>query len=416
MDTIIVERACGLDVHKEQVTACLLVSKGSRTHKQIRVFPTFTQELVALGEWLRAEGVTHVAMESTGVYWKPVYAVLESVGGFELVVGNAQHMKNVPGRKTDVKDSEWIAKLLRFGLIRKSYVPVSDLRDLRDLVRYRRSIVQARSAERNRLQKLLETANVKLGSVASDVFGKSGMAMLRAMASGQNDPLKLAALAEGLLRKKQAELAAALDGRMRPHHRYMLAMQIARLDAADRQIEELDREIAERLSPYRTEAALLTTVPGIKDQVSASVLAEIGPDMSQFHGVGHLASWACICPGNNESAGKRMSGRTRKGNVHLKATLVEAANAAVRTKGSYLRDKYFRLKARRGHKRAIVAIAHKILVAVHHILARKIPYKDLGETYLDALDQRRVAANLVRRLERLGYQVTVANRPEALPA
>lgn len=415
MEAILVERGCGLDVHKEQVTACLLLSSGARTRKQVRVFSTFTSELVALAEWLREEGVTHVAMESTGVYWKPVYAILEAAGGFEIVVGNAQHMKNVPGRKTDVKDSEWIARLLRFGLIRKSFVPPQDLRDLRDLVRFRRSIVQARSAERNRLQKLLETANIKLASVATDVFGKSGMAMLRAMAAGETDPSKLAALAEGNLRKKRSELMAALDGRMREHHRYLLNVQLTRLDEADRHLEALDAKITERLAPYAKEVELLMTIPGVKNLVSASVLAEIGPDMSQFHGVGNLASWACVCPGNNESAGKRMSGRTRKGNVHLKATLVEAANAAVRTKGSYLRDKYFRLKARRGHKRAIVAIAHKILVAIHHILARGVPYKDLGETYLDALDQRRVVANLVRRLERLGCQVNVVNRAESLP-
>ncbi len=408
MDAVIVERACGLDVHKEQVTACILVSEGSRPRKQVKVFSTFTAELMSLAEWLHSEGVTHVAMESTGVYWKPVYAVLEVAGGFELVVGNAQHMKNVPGRKTDVQDAEWIAKLLRFGLIRKSYVPPAKLRELRDLVRYRRSVVQARSAERNRLQKLLETANVKLASVASDVFGKSGMAMLRAMAAGEQDPRKLASLAEGLLRKKTRELEAALDGRLREHHRFMLKMQLARLDEADRHVAALDAEITSRLVPHKTEVELLSTVPGVKEQASAALLAEIGPDMSAFRGPGPLASWACVCPGNNESAGKRLSGRTRKGNVHLKVTLVEAANAAIRTKGSYLRDKYFRLKARRGHKRAVVAIAHKILVAVYHVLAQRVPYKDLGEAYLDGLDQRRVANNLVRRLERLGYAVDIS--------
>ena len=372
---------------------------------------------LSLAEWLHAEGVTHVAMESTGVYWKPVYAVLEAAGGLELVVGNAQHMKNVPGRKTDVKDAEWIAKLLRFGLIRKSYVPPADLRDLRDLVRYRRAVVQARSAERNRLQKLLETANVKLASVASDVFGKSGIAMLRAMAGGETDARKLAALAEGLLRKKTRELEAALDGRLREHHRFMLKMQLTRLDEADHHVQQLDEEIASRLAPFRAHVELLSTVPGVKEQLSAAILSEIGPDMSAFAGPGHIASWACVCPGNNESAGKRLSGRTRKGNVHLKVALVEAANAAIRTKRTYLRDKYFRLKARRGHKRAVVAIAHKILVAVYQVLAQRVPYKDFGETYLDTLDHRRVASNLVRRLERLGYAVAIsANSPELQPA
>ncbi|MFT3913581.1 MAG: IS110 family transposase [Anaeromyxobacteraceae bacterium] len=367
MEGIVVDRVCGLDVHKEQVTACVLLGEGSRLRKCVREFSTFTRDLLALVEWLREEHVTHVAMESTGVYWKPVYAVLESAGELELVVGNAQHMKNVPGRKTDVKDSEWIARLVRMGLIRKSYVPPLYLRDLRDLVRYRRSVVQARTSERNRLQKVLETANVKLASVASDVFGKSGMAMLRAMADGESDPRNLAKLAEGLLRKKIPELEAALDGRLRDHHRYMLRLQLDRLDAADRDVDTLEREIERRLEPYREQVKLLSTIPGVKVQTSASLLAEIGPDMSVFGGPRHLASWAGVCPGNDESAGKRRSGRSRKGNVHLRSTLVEAAGAAIRTKKTYLRDKYFRLKARRGHKRATFAIAHKILNAAYEI-------------------------------------------------
>lgn len=415
MEGVVVERVCGLDVHKEQVTACVLVSEGSGLRKTVKVFSTFTRELLALVDWLREESVTHVAMESTGVYWKPVYAVLESAGGLELIVGNAQHMKNVPGRKTDVKDSEWIARLVRMGLIRKSYVPPRDLRDLRDLVRYRRSVVQARTSERNRLQKLLETANVKLASVASDVFGKSGMAMLRAMADGESDPRKLASLAEGLLRKKIPELQAALDGRIRDHHRYMLKLQLDRLDAADRDVDALEAEIERRLEPYREQVKLLSTIPGVKVQVTASLLAEIGPDMSAFNGPGHLASWAGVCPGNDESAGKRRSGRSRKGNVHLRATLVEAASAAIRTKGTYLRDKYYRLKARRGHKRATFAIAHKLLNAAYQVLSKQVPFNDLGETYLDKVDKGRVAKNLLRRLERLGYTVIATPRaPEAV--
>jgi transposase len=409
MDTVVVERSCGLDVHKEQVTVCVLVSESSgKARKQIRTFSTFTNELLKLADWLHAEGVTQVGMESTGVYWKPVYAVLESAGGLELIVGNAQHMKNVPGRKTDVKDAEWIARLVRFGLIRKSFVPPLDLRDLRDLVRYRRSVVQARSAERNRLQKILETANVKLASVASDVFGKSGMAMLRAMVAGETDPKKLAALAQGHLRKKIPQLEAALDGRLREHHRFILASQITRLDEADGHVSTLEAEIAARVARYRADIDLLSTIPGVKEHIAPALLAEIGNEMSAFASPGHLASWASICPGNNESAGKQRTGKTRKGNVHLRTTLVEAASAAVKTKGTYLRDKYFRLKARRGHKRAIVAVAHKIIIAAYHVLTKRVPYQDLGETYLDRLDEHRVASNLVRRLERLGYNVTVA--------
>jgi len=404
----LVERCCGLDVHKEQVTACILVKEHGKVRKELRRFSTFTAKLDEMGEWLMQNGVTHVAMESTGVYWKPVYAVLEAKNAFELIVGNAQHMKNVPGRKTDMKDAEWIATLVRMGMIRKSYVPSADLRDLRDLVRYRRSLMKSQTAEKNRLQKLLEAGNIKLGSVASDVFGKSGMKMLRAMVKGEANVEELAELAEGLLRKKLVELRLALDGKLREHHRFLLNVQIERLDELEKDITTLEARIHEKLEPYRKEAELLATIPGVKEAAAASLIAEMGTNMKVFRAAAALAAWAGICPGNNESAGKNRSVKARKGNVHLRTTLVEAAHAARNTKGTYLRDKYFRLKARRGANRAIVAIGHKILIAAYEILSTKRPYKDLTETYLDRLDEQRVTNNLTRRLERLGYHVTLA--------
>ena len=403
---VMIERCCGLDVHQETVVACLLIgAPGVRPTKEVRTFRTMTRELEALRDWLKAAGVTHVGMESTGVYWRPVYAVLE--GYFELIVGNARHIRNVPGRKTDVKDAEWIADLVRHGLIAKSFVPARPLRELRELLRYRRKLVESQSAERNRLLKLLETANIKLASVASDVFGVSGRAMLKTLSEGNATAEEIAGLAKGQLRRKHDELVLALEGRVEEHHRFLLAIQLHRLEAAEHDIEALDARIAERLEPYRTQHALLMQIPGVDWVVAAVLIAEIGIDMSVFLSAYHLASWAGVCPGNHESAGRQTSGRARKGNVHLRTILVGAATSASRTKGSYLKDKYHRLKARRGALRAALAIAHKILVAAYHMLAKGLAYRDLGEAYLDRLHQTRTAANLKRRLERLGYTVTL---------
>ena len=403
MDAII-ERSCGLDVHQATVVACLLVGRAEeKPRKQIRTFGTLTRDLLELREWLVSEGCTHVAMESTGIYWTPVYALLED--DFELVVGNAHRIKNVPGRKTDVKDSEWIADLLRHGLIAKSFVPPKPVRELRDLVRYRRKLVQSRSAERNRLLKLLETANIKLSSVASNVFGASGMAMLKALVEGNSTPAQMAQLAKHLLRRKLAELELALDGRVEEHHRFLLRLQMERLEQVDSQIERADERIDRQLEPSREQRKRLAQIPGVERVVAAEVIAEIGTDMSVFKSDAHLASWAGVCPGNNESAGRNRSGRHRSGNVHLTTTLVEAAQAAIRKKKSYLRDKFMRLKARRGYKRALLAIARKILNAVYAMLSTGADYHDLGEAYLDKLDQKHTTRNLVRRLERLGYAV-----------
>lgn len=412
----IVERCCGLDVHQATVVACLLIGGAhQKPKKEVRTFGTKTRELMELRDWLRDNGCSHVGMEATGIYWKPVYAVLED--DFDLVVGNAHHIKNVPGRKTDVKDSEWIADLLRHGLIAKSFVPPKPIRELRDLLRYRRKLVESRTAERNRLQKLLETANIKLASVASDVFGVSGMAMLKALVRGDATPQEMAQLAKKRLRLKLPELELALEGRVEEHHRFVLEMQLARLERLDEHIAKLDERIDSKLEPYREQHLRLAKIPGVDRILAAVLIAELGTDMTVFKSGARLAAWAGVCPGNNESAGKRKRADTRKGNVHLMTALVEAAHGASRTKGSYFKDKFFRIKARRGYLRAAVAIAHKILRTVYTMLSTGAEYRDLGAAYLDVIDAKRVTGNLVRRLQRLGYDVTIAARiPQALSA
>jgi len=402
----IVERSCGLDVHQATVVACLLVGAADRKpRKTVRTFGTMTADLAQLRDWLRSEGCTHVGMESTGVYWMPVFAVLE--GAFELVVGNAAHMKQVPGRKTDVKDSEWIADLLRHGLIRRSFVPPKELRELRDLLRYRRKLVDSQAAERNRLLRLLETANIKLATVATDVFGKSGRSMLRALIDGTSTPPEMANLAKGRLRKKLAALAPALEGRVEDHHRFLLAMQLERIEEVEATIQKLDERIDERLIPYEEQHKRLKQLPGVDRVVAAVIIAELGVDMSVFPTVRHAAAWAGVSPGNNESAGRRKGQSGRKGNVHLTSALVQAAMSASKTKGTYLKEKYWRLKARRGPGRAALAVGHKILIAAYHMLATKVDYRDLGPAYLDKLSVKATKNALVKRLERLGYNVTL---------
>ena len=406
------ERGCGLDVHQATVVACLLiVLQNGKVQKQVRTFGTTTRELLALREWLLSEGCTHVAMESTGVYWKPVYAILE--GTLEIVVANAQHVKKVPGRKTDVKDAEWLADLLCHGLLRSSFVPPKPIRQLRDLTRYRRKLVESQTAERNRLLKLLETANIKLASVATDVFGVSGRLMLKALAKGEATPQQMAELAKRSLRSKIPQLELALEGKMEEHHRFLLQLQLDRIEAVENDLELLERRLQENLKPYAKQLALLDEIPGVDRTLAAAIIAELGVDMSVFQSVSQLASWAGVCPGNNESAGKRKSSRIPKGNVYLKTALVEAANAAARAKGTYLRDKFYRLKARRGYKRAAVAIAHKILVSIYHMLSQQVSYNDLGDLYLDKLNKSHLTRNLVHRLERLGYAVTLTLEQKA---
>ena len=405
MDAI-VERCCGLDVHQATVVACVLIGEAhKKPRKQVRTFGTVTQELLALRDWLKAEGCTHVAMESTGVYWMPVYVALEK--DFQLIVGNATHIKNVPGRKTDVKDSEWIADLCRHGLIRASFVPPVAIRELRDLTRYRRKLVDSQTAERNRLLKLLETASIKLASVASNVFGASGRSMLRALLDGHSTPEQMAQLARGRLRNKLAELALALDGQVNEHHRFLLTMQLERLDQIEATLAKLDERIDLKLESYREQHQRLMQIPGVDRVGAAVIIAELGVDMSVFPTAQHAAAWAGVAPGNNESAGKRGYQPGRKGNVHLATALVQAAVCASKKKGSFFKEKYWRLKARRGPKRAAVAMGHKILVAAYQMLARQSDYKDLGTDYLDRTAASLVKRNLVKRLERLGYHVTL---------
>jgi len=400
---VIYKRCCGLDVHKEIVVACLIIREGGKVIKEIRTFRTMTSDLVVLHDWLQAHRVTHVAMESTGIYWRPVFNLLE--GSFTVLLVNAAHIKTVPGRKTDVKDCEWIGDLLSHGLLRGSFIPPEPIRDLRDLTRYRKSLTDERGREVNRLQKFLEAANIKLSSVATDVMGASGRAMLEALVSGSTDPEVLSNLAKGRLRKKLPELRKALEGRFRAHHRFMIAEILTHLDFLDEAIERVSQEVSTRIAPFLPKVELMDLIPGINRRVAEGVLSEIGADMSCFPTSGHLASWAGLCPGNNESAGKRKSGKTRKGNQWLRRYLIEAAWAATRKKGSYFSALYHRLVVRRGKKKAIVGVAHALLVVVYHILKNQVSYRELGSDHFDKLNIAYAQRHHVKRLESLGFRV-----------
>jgi transposase len=364
-----------------------------------------TDELLALADWLEGSGVTHVAMESTGVYWKPLWNLMED--RFTLLLANAQHIKAVPGRKTDVRDCEWLADLLRHGLLKPSYVPDRSRRELRELVRYRTSLVHERTAEVNRLQKTLEGANLKLGDVTSVVVGVSGRAILQAIIGGEEDPAALAELARGRLRPKRAALERALSGRLAEHQRFMLAEQLCHIDALDKMLERVSAEIARRLEPTSAAMELLDGIPGIGRRIAEILIAEIGSDMTRFPTAAHLASWAGVCPGNNQSAGKRLGGKVRSGNRWLRTALVEAAQAAGRTRGTYLGAQFRRLMRRHGKQKAAMAVGHSILVIAWHLLTRSSEYQDLGPTYFDERDRRLVERTLVRRLEGLGYRVAL---------
>ena len=403
---IVYERCAGLDVHKRSVTACASTpdAKGQR-HKERESFSTMTADVLRLRQWLKARNVTHVAMESTGVYWQPIYSLLE--GHFELLLVNAQHIKAVPGRKSDVKDAEWLADLLQHGLLRPSFVPAPWQREVRELTRYRTSLIEERCRTVNRLQKILEGANIKLASVASDVMGVSARSMLEALLQGEADPSTLAELARGRMRSKRDLLAQALQGRFTAHHRFLIQEQLAHIDSVDETIAHLSQEIAERLRPFEAQLKRLETIPGIKRRLAEVILAEIGADMRRFPSARHLASWAGMCPGNHESAGKRLSGRTRKGSPWLRTALVEAAHAAIHTKDCYLSAQYHRLVVRRGGKKATIAVGHTLLVIVYHVLAEEKDYKELGGNYFDEWDRQAVQKRLVRRLEKLGYEVTL---------
>lgn len=407
---VMYQRCAGLDVHKDSVYACVVKSDGpGSATKEVRSFGTTTQELMRLREWLEAEGVTHAAMESTGVYWKPVFNVLE--GAVEVWLANATEVKNLPGRKTDVKDCEWLADLMRHGLIRRSFVPDRATHELRELTRYRIQVTRERASEVNRVQKLLEGANIKLSSVLTDIMGKSGRAILKAMVEGESRPSRLADLAvETVQKAKRAELEAALDGSMRAHHRFMLRMLLQRIEQMDQTLTDLDKEVERRLHPFEDTIRRLDQIPGIARRAAEIVLAEIGTDMSRFADADHLASWAGLCPGNHKSAGKRHGGKTRKGSKWLRSTLVEAAWAAARKKDSYFKAKYGRLKGRRGARKAAVAQAHALLRVIYHLIKHGTEYQDLGVAYVDQVTQKHATQRLKRRLEQLGYEVTLVQK------
>jgi transposase len=403
----------GLDVHKRMIMACVLLSNAQGdTDRQIRKFGTTLAELQALAAWLSGLGVTHVAMESTGVYWKPVFNVLAPL--FEVWIVNAQHIKQVPGRKTDVKDAEWIAQLMRLGLLKRSFIPEVEQRDLRDLTRYRTRLLGERASAANRLQKILEDANIKLTSVASDVQGVSARAMLEALIRGEVDAEALADLAQGKLRKKLPQLEAALAGQVREHHRFMLREVLWHLDGLNERLAALDAEIRRLTSPHEGIIQRLAGIPGIDRRTAEVILAEIGPDVTPFPTAQHLASWACLCPGNNITGGKRRSGRTRRGQNWLRAALVEAAWSASHSKASYFSSQFHRLRARRGEKRAAVAVAHSILIVVYHLLAKpEEVYQELGADFFLKRNPERERERAVRRLEGLGFSVTLAPVPAA---
>ena len=402
---------CGVDVHKDSVTACVLWAEaGGKNRQEKRKFGTFTRQLLELSEWLRQCGVTHVVMESTGVYWKPVWHVLE--GHFELLLANAQHVKAIPGKKTDPRDAGWLAELLQHGLLKSSFVPPEPIRGLRDLTRYRVNLAQECNRIANRIQKVLEDANIKLASVATDPLGASGRAMLKAIIAGELNVEKLAEMSRGLLRRKIPQLQLALEGRVREHHRFLLGELLEHLEFVESKMVRLEKEIGERLRPFEDTVRRLCTVPGI-DRVSAwGIISEIGLHMQQFPDAHHLASWAGLCPGNWESAGKRTSGRTRKGSAWLRRHLCQSAWAVSTKQNNYLSALFRRLAARKGVKRATIAVAHALLVIAYHILKEPVEYRDLGADYFDKLHPDRLKRKLVKRLEGLGFQVTITPSPQ----
>jgi transposase len=402
---VLFERCCGLDVHQATVVACLRRpgTRGRRT-SEVRTFGTTTAELLTLADWLTAEGVSHAAMESTGVFWKPVFNILE--GQVEVILVNAQHIKAVPGRKTDVRDCEWIAQLLEHGLLRASFIPPPPIRELRDLTRHRTVLVHQRVSEANRVQKLLETANIKLKLVVTDVLGASGRAILRALIAGERDAAVLAELAKGSLRQKRARLAEALRGRITTHHTFLLEEVLAHIEYLEGTIARLDRRIGEVIAPYADHVAHLQSIPGVDRDAAQTIVAEVGVDMTRFPSAGHLASWVGICPGNYESAGKRQRGTTRKGNRWLKTMLVECGWGAGRARRTYLGAQYARLSRRR-KKKAAMAVGHSILVAAYHILRDRVPYRDLGPNHFDRLASQRLTRHYIHRLEQLGHRVTI---------
>lgn len=445
---ILYERCAGLDVHKKNVKACFASpAEDGKRKKETRTYLTMTQNLLELRDWLKEQGCTHIALEATGVYWKPIYNLLE--GDFEILVVNAHHLKTVPGRKTDVKDAEWIADLLSHGLLCASFIPSAPQRELRELTRYRTKLVEERAREVNRLQKTLEDTNLKLGDVVSDVMGKAAQMILRAVVNGETDPVRLAAFAVGRVRASQETLEHALTGKVTAHHRFLLGEHLTQIENLDAAIRRVSEEIARRFTPpepptqdsdeesqpeaphasesnepawsagksaplsWQEAVEVIDQITGISQRVAEGLLAEIGVNMEQFPSAKHLASWVGMCPGNHESAGKRLSGKTRKGNPYARQLLIQAAHAAGKSKNTYLGAQYRRLASRRGSKKAAVAVGHSILVIIYHLLRDHESYQDLGGKYFDERDRHVVQKQLVRRLQRMGYQVELQPMAQA---
>jgi transposase len=400
---VVFSHCCGLDVHKKNVVACVLTPEG----KEIRTFATLTDDLLQLIDWLKSKNCTVVAMESTASFWKPIFNLLELEDIQPLVV-NAQHIRNVPGRKTDVKDAEWIASLLRHGLLKGSYIPARGHRELRELIRYRRSLIEERAREANRIQKVLEGANIKLSSVIRDVLGKSGRAMLGAMIAGEEDPVILSEFAQKRMKSKKAELQRALHGLMGPHQKQMLQTQLRHIDFLESEILALNAEVKARMSPFEGDLERLDTIPGVGRSTAEQIVAEAGVNVQeQLGSAARLCAWAGLAPGQNESAGKRKNAKTRKGNSKLRSALIEAARAASRTQDTYLSNMYRRLAARRGANRAAVAVAHRILLIAYHLLAGRQEYKELGSSYYEERQREHSIRRSVKRLEALGCKVTL---------
>jgi transposase len=396
----------GLDVHKKTVVATVIKStEKGKPIKETRTFGTMTDDLLAMSDWLMHNGVTHVAMENTAEYWKPIYNILED--NFEVWLVNAQHIKAVPGRKTDVKDSEWIAELLRYGLIRASFVPPEGQRELRELTRMRSTFVKERATLVNRLQKVLESANIKLASVASDVDGVSGKMILQALIADETTPEQMAELAQGKLRRKRDLLSRSLQGRIKPHHRFVLSELLLQIDGLEETIKKFDEQIREYCHPFEEVVVLLDTIPGVARRTAEVIVSEIGVNMNRFPTANHLASWAGVEPGNNESAGRRLSGKTTKGNRALVSALTQSAHAASRMKNTYLSAQFHRLAGRRGKKKAIIAVAHSILIMSYHMIKNKEPYSEMGSDFFDKRNAQATTNRMVRRLEQLGYKVNL---------
>jgi transposase len=400
-------RCCGLDVHKATVVACVRLVIDGKAVKETRTFATTTASLLALSEWLTETKCTHVAMEATGVYWKPVWHIL-SDGDVELVLANAAHIKNVPGRKTDVKDADWISDLLAHGLIRASFVPDTQTQGMRTLLRTRKQLAREKASHTQRIQKTLEDANIKLDSVITDIIGLSGRKMIEALIAGEKDPVKLARLADPRVKASQETLREALHGRVNKQHRFLLRLHLDQIGTLDAAIAKVDREVEASIAPFRTAVEQVSSAPGVKDLSAWVIVSEIGTDMSRFATDAHLISWACLCPRNDESAGKRRSTRIRKGSPWLKTTLVQCAWSATRVKDSYLNAQFHRIKARRGPKKAILAVAASILTAVYHMLKDGTFYQDLGPNHFDPRTKERQKNRLIKRLADLGYVVELA--------